>query len=112
MKYLLGTSEIAAILDHWQNTPANAYRGSSYGEDHKKLLLKPMNTDIADQYLSKLKADIPLLASLNSDTLAIYSEDIGHDKKRIHLSVGGVLIPIATADTSNYQGETYDANAQ
>lgn len=112
MRYLLGTSEIAAILDHWQRTSANAYRGSSYGEDHNKLLLQPMSADIADQYLSKLKADIPLLATLDSNTLAVYSEDLGHDKKRIYLSVAGVLLPLATADSSNYQGETYDANAQ
>jgi hypothetical protein len=112
MKYLLGVKEITAILDHWQNTPVNAYRGSSYGEDHNKLLLQTMSEDIADDYLSKLKRDIPLLANLDSDTLSILSEDIGHDTKRIYLSVGSVLLPIATADTSNYQGETFYANAQ
>lgn len=112
MKYLLGVKEITEILEHWQNTKANAYRGSSYGEDHSKLLLQAMSTDLADQYLSKLKQDIPLLANLDSDTLSIWSEDLGHDTKRIYLSVGSVLLEIATADTSNYQGETFNANAQ
>lgn len=112
MKYLLGVNEITEILDHWQNTPANAYRGSSYGEDHNRLLLQTMSTDIADDFLDKLKADIPLLANLGRDTLSILSEDIGNDKKQIYLSVGPVLLPLATADSSNYQGETFNANAQ
>lgn len=112
MRYLLGVSEITQILEHWNNTRANSYRGSSYGHNHEKLKLQIMSEDIADQYLSKLKNDIPILATLDSDTLSIWSEDLNNDTKQIYLSVGSVVIPIATADTSNYQGETFYANAQ
>lgn len=112
MKYVLGEEEVRAILDHWNSTPANAYRGSSYGESHSKMLFQSMSTDLADQIIDQIKTDIPLFANLNSDTLQILSEDLGNDKKRIYIAVGEVLIPISTVDTSNSLGDMYFANAQ
>ncbi|HCA5286838.1 hypothetical protein ACG9XL_17340 [Acinetobacter nosocomialis] len=112
MKYELGEQEIAEILEHWNSTPANSYRGSGYGENHNRLLFQPMSVDLADQTLNKLKNDIPMFANLPSDTIQILSEDLANDKKQFHLSVGSVLIPLSTTDNSNYSGDTIYANAQ
>lgn len=112
MKYLLSVEEITDILNHWNSTKANAYRGSSYGENHNRILFQSMSMDQADWILAKLKQDIPLFASLDSDTLQILSEDLGNDVKRIHIAVGSVEIPIATTNSSNYMGDTFSANAQ
>ena len=112
MKYLLNSQEVSDILDHWANTPANSYRGSRYGENFSRLPFQTMSTDIADQLLDKIKGDIPLFANLNSDDLQVLSEDLGFDKKRIYIAVGNVVIPIATADTKNIEGDTFNANAQ
>ncbi|MGK7251029.1 hypothetical protein ACSNOU_18415 [Acinetobacter oleivorans] len=112
MKYLLGVNEITEILEHWNATPANSYRGSAYGENHNRLLLQPMSMDLADQTLNKIKNDIPLFANLQNDAIQVLSEDLGNDKKEIYIAVGSVLIPLATTDKSNYSGDTFYANAQ
>ncbi|MCH2003627.1 MULTISPECIES: hypothetical protein [Acinetobacter] len=112
MSYQLGEQEIAEILEHWNATPANSYRGSGYGENHNRLLFQPMSIDLADQTLNKIKKDIPLFANLPSDTIQVVSEDLGNDKKQIYLAVGTALIPLATSDQSNYSGDMFYANAQ
>lgn len=113
MKYLLNEGEIREILEHWLNTPANSIRGSSYGERTNRILFTEMSVDAADFILDKLKEDVPLFASLSSDELKILEEDIGNDKKRFHLSVGNVVLPISSDESnSNYTGDTVNANAQ
>lgn len=112
MKYTLNNKNVADMLEHWNSTPANSYRGSSYGESINRILFQEMSAEVADQIISDLKEDIPLLASLDSDALSVLSEDIGPDKKQIYLAIGTVIIPIATSDTSNYLGDTYNAQAK
>jgi hypothetical protein len=115
MKYLLTEEEITEILQHWKSTPANSYRGSGYGESNKKVLFQAFSEDTADTIISKIQEDIPLFASLSSTELAVYTEDLGFDKKRIHISVGGVILALAETEDSqldNYTGDTFNANAQ
>ena len=113
MKYMLSTEEIAAMLDHWLNTPANSIRGSSYGEKTNRILFQDMSVDAADMIIDKIKEDIPLFASLSSDELQILSEDLGHDKKRIYISVGTFMLPISSDESNtNYTGDSVNANAQ
>lgn len=112
MKYLIGEEEVKNILDHWNSTPANSYRGSSYGESHNRVLFQSMSAEVADQIIADIKQDIPLFANLDSDSLTVLSEDLGNDKKQIYISIGQVMIPIATADTSNYTGDTFNAYAK
>lgn len=112
MKYTLTDKEIADMLEHWNGTPANSYRGSSYGEAINRTLFQDMSADAADKIISDLKEDIPLLANLDSDALSVLSENIGPDKKQIYIAIGTVVIPIATSDTSNYLGDTYNAQAK
>lgn len=112
MKYILNEDEVERILQHWNGTPANSYRGSRYGQSHNRVLFQPMSEDSADRILDKITTDIPLFANLDSELLQILSEDLGNDKKRIHIAVGEVVIPIATTDTSNYTGDTFHPDAQ
>ena len=112
MKYLLSEQEIRGILEHWLNTPANSIRGSSYGEKTNRILFSEMSVDAADFIFDKLKEDVPLFASLSSDELKIMEEDIGNDKKRFHISVGNVVLPISDESNSNYTGDTVNENAQ
>lgn len=113
MRYLLTSSDVQAMLEHWKSTKANSYRGSSYGNNNAALILRPMSDDIADDLLDKIKADILPLANLGTDQLNIYSEDIAVDKKRIYVGVGwSIMIALAEIDTSNYTGDTINANAR
>jgi len=108
----LRVEQILAMLEHWLDTKANAYYGSAYGEGLEKRLFVPMSTEQADSFLDDLKKDIPLLASLDSDTLSIVSADIGFDKKQFYIALGDALIPLGTKDESHLTGETYNAFAQ
>lgn len=113
MKYLLNSDDINNILEHWLGTPANSYRGSRYGEKNNRILFKEMSADVANEILDKLKEDVPIFTSFDSNVLQIYSEDIGHDKKRIYLSVGTLMIPIGTTTGDvNYTGDTVNVGAQ
>lgn len=112
MKYTLNEKQVAEMLEHWNGTPANSYRGSSYGESINRVLFQDMSAEVADKIIADIKEDIPLLANLDSDALSILSEDIGPDKKQIYISIGTIIIPIATSDTSNYLGDTYNAQAK
>ena len=42
---------IIAMLNHWLQTPANGYFGSSYGADLNSLLLRPLSTATADIFI-------------------------------------------------------------
>ncbi|ENV88216.1 hypothetical protein ACE5JW_11815 [Acinetobacter radioresistens] len=108
----LRVEQIQAMIEHWLDTPANAYYGSSYGADLRKLLFVPMHTEAADSFLDKMKEDIPLLADLDSNALSIVSEDIDHDKKHFYIQLGSIVIPLGTKQESNLTGETYNAFAQ
>ncbi|RLL18992.1 hypothetical protein [Acinetobacter chengduensis] len=113
MKYLLNETEIKEIIEHWLNTPANSIRGSGYGERTNRILFNEMSMDVADFILDKIKQDIPLFASLSSDELQVLSEDLGHDKKRIYISIGTVVVPISPEESNtNYTGDSANAYAQ
>lgn len=112
MSWRLDEAEIVSILEHWNGTKANAYRGSGYGENHNRMLFQNMSMDHADQIIDKIKQDIPLFANLDSETLKVMSEDLENDVKAIYIVVGSAEIMIGTTDNSNYTGDTFYANAQ
>ena len=76
---------IIAMLNHWLQTPANGYFGSSYGADLNSLLLRPLSTPTADIFIQKLKRDVPILNDLD---LGISSSDAGFERKQIYLTIG------------------------
>lgn len=77
------------MITHWLSTPANGYLGSDYGQDTKGLLQQPQSPSMADQYVSKLKQDIPLLQTLPSGAVNLYGYQTPPDKLNIMLDVAG-----------------------
>ena len=84
------------MIRHWIATPPNGYLGSSYGSDLKAMLQTPLRTGIADAVLSKLRADIPLVAALPRSALNIYAVDEGPDKRVIYIEVAGQMIALGS----------------
>lgn len=61
------------MVSDWLQTPVNAYLGSSYGQDLKRVLHNPMATPMADQQLAKLRGDVPVLQALPAGAVNLYS---------------------------------------
>ena len=65
--------DIHDMIGHWLKTPVNGYLGSDYGQDTMSLLQVPMvDTSRADEYVNKLRADVPVLNVYPSGMLNIY----------------------------------------
>lgn len=82
---MLDHQDLIQILTHWLSTPANAYYGQSYGADLNTFLLVPMNENLANQFIDKLKRDIPMLANVD---INLWQEDNGFEQKRLYLEIG------------------------
>ena len=106
------TQDILPMIEHWLKTPVNGYYGSGYGADLASLLLRPLSTPIADDFLAKLKRDIPILAELSADQLSIISQNIGFEQQQLYLRLGQVAINLNDiADQQRTTGETFDVEA-
>lgn len=93
-------TDIQEMVSHWLSTPVNGYLGSSYGADLPSLLFAPLTSGAADAFLAKLKADVPVLASLPAGAVDLYSIPEGPDKLRIYIDVLGTVILLDDAPTA------------
>jgi len=79
------------------------------------LLMGPLDSPVANEFINKMKQDIPILQQLSADQLALYSQNEGFETKVIYLKVGDVAINLNQIRDSqmsqSMQGETYDADA-
>lgn len=90
---LIDGKDIEKMIIHWLNTPPNSYLGSSYGFDKWELLFKPQQVGVVDDFLAKLKADLPVVR-LFSDRINVYSLPLGVDNLLLFLQVGDVTIDL------------------
>jgi len=86
--------DIQKQVRHWLKTPINGYLGSSYGQDTKALLQRPMSAGIADDYLAKLKRDVPILGMLPADSVNIYGRVRGNEAMDLMIEVAGQGIAV------------------
>ena len=106
------TQDILPMIEDWLRTPVHTHFGSSYGADLASLLLRQLSAPIADEFLAKLKRDVPILAELSADQLSLVSENIGFEQKQIYLQLGQVAINLNDiADQQSAAGETFDVEA-
>lgn len=110
---MITAQHVIQMINHWLKTPPNGYVGSSYGADLNSLLLKALTSNVADAFIAKMKQDLPLLQTLNSEQLALYSESEGFETTRIYLRVGDININLNKVNDQRQQpnGETFDVNA-
>ena len=99
------------MVAHWLQTPVNGYFGSGYGADLASLLLRPLSEPIADEFLNKLRRDVPIVAELTDDQLSIQSENVGFERKVIYLTIGRISINLNEVSERVAAGETFDVDA-
>lgn len=80
------------MVRHWLGCPVNGYLGSSYGADVASLLHQPLSSQAADRFLDKLRADVPILASLPRDQVNLLSQEVPPDGLLIYVEVMGNVV--------------------
>lgn len=87
-------ADIEAQIQHWLSTEVDGYLGSTYGSPILELLQNPFGAGVADAFLAKLRADIPLLTMLPANAVDLSYVDTAPDKRLIFISVLGRTIKV------------------
>lgn len=84
------------MVRDWLKTPVNGYLGSSYGQDFKRILHRPMSAPRVDEQIAKLREDVPVLGMLPPDAVNLYSyqDPALHDRLKVALEVAGRTFPL------------------
>lgn len=82
--------DLQGMIDHWLSTPVNGYLGESYGSDPKSLLQKALHSGMANDFIRKMREDIPILQAIPSDQIDLYSVPEQPDKMRIFIMVASM----------------------
>jgi hypothetical protein len=92
----INASRIMQMIAHWLDTPVNGYLGSTYGAPVEELIQKPRNSALANAFLAKMKADLPILAAMPAGSVSIYFQDVTdrNDAKKLIIQVGDVTLTV------------------
>lgn len=81
--------DIQDMVSHFLNTPVNGYLGSGYGQDLPSILQTPQSAGLGDEFVSKMREDVPILGLLPAGAVNVYAADQGYDKLNIVVEVLG-----------------------
>ncbi len=98
--YSLSPERIAAWIRHWLNTPPEAYLGTGYGFDGSALLMRSLGEGSADALIAKMRADIPLLASLPSGAVTVLAESQPPDTLKLTIVIGAAIVSASVNSTT------------
>ena len=87
-------NDIQDMVSHWLHTPVNGYLGSGYGQDTKALLHRPQADGAPEALLEKLRADVPVLQTLPSGAVNLYSVQTPPDRLDLVIEVAGQAIAV------------------
>ena len=74
-------------------------------------LLVNLTAFTADEFIKKMKQDIPVLQQLNSDQLSIVTQTVDFDKVQVFIKLGHILIDVGLSNHNNNTGDYYDVTA-
>lgn len=90
-------SDIQGMIGHWLETPVYGYLGSDYGQDIKALLQNPQASGQAEEYIAKLKDDVPILQVMPAGSVNLYGVQTPPDRLDLVLEVAGAAFTIPSA---------------
>lgn len=86
--------DLHGMIRHWLEVPVEGYHGSDYGQDLKALLQNPQAAGQADEYLAKLRKDIPILQLMPAGSINLYGVQTPPDRLDLVLEVAGTTFNI------------------
>ncbi|QFY43033.1 hypothetical protein F6R98_10735 [Candidatus Methylospira mobilis] len=87
-------NDVQAMVGHWLKTPVGGYLGSSYGSNAKEMLQAPQASGVADNFLRKLRADVPVLSALPGDAVNLYARATPPDRTDLFIDISGRAIQV------------------
>lgn len=93
MSIITGT-DVHDMTGHWLATPTNGYLGSGYGQDIKALLQNPQASGQADEYLAKLREDVPVLQVMPAGSANLYGVHSQPDRLDLVLEIAGTAFTL------------------
>ncbi|UNK06461.1 hypothetical protein MN210_08180 [Psychrobacter raelei] len=109
---MITAEHIRQMIIHWLDTPPNGYFAQGYGADAKAMLLKELSADTADDFLRKLRRDIPIIDTLDEEQLSISVETVGFDRINVVLSIGNIDIQLNDNPITDIDQDYYNVSAQ
>lgn len=110
---MINVDQVKRMIEHWLATPVNGYFYQSYGSTVKEQLLKNQSAFLADQFLEKMKKDIPILQQLPSEQLNLVSQTQGFDGVVVYVQLGYILIEVGkTSHQVDLNQDYYDVTAR
>lgn len=103
---MITTQNIVAMINHWLATPPNGYFSQGYGCNLKEQLLQNMDAFTADNFIKKMKVDIPVLQQLSDSQLSIVSNAIDFESVQVFIQLGDILIEVKP-DTQPYNNQDF-----
>lgn len=92
---LITPAHIEKMVNHWLDTPAGSYFGSSYGHNIKDPLQRPMLDLRMEEVIEKMIFDIPILGMLGAGAINIMAyEGEGSSDVDLVIEVAGMSIPV------------------
>jgi hypothetical protein len=83
----LSAADVQEMIQHWLATPIDSVLHSHYGHNLGDLLHNPLSAGVADSFIAKLKADVPVLQILPTNAINIYSVNRPPNKKYIYIEI-------------------------
>lgn len=104
---MIDTQKIVNMINHWLATPVNGYFSQSYGSNVKEQLLKNLSAFSADNFLKKLKTDIPILSQLDSEQLGIVTQMPDFENVYVYIQLGKVFIEVGVTNSNKDTNQDY-----
>lgn len=87
-------NDILGMVAHELQTPVNGYLGSPYGSDIKALLQLPQSDTAPDEFLAKVRADVPILQALPAGSVNLYGVQTSPDRLDLFIDIAGQAIKV------------------
>lgn len=108
---MITTDKIVAMIEHWLSTPANGYFSQSYGNDIKMHLLVNLSAFTANEFVKKMKQDIPVLQQLSHEQFGIVTKTVDFETVKVFIQLGNILIDVGLSKNSIGETAYYDPTA-
>lgn len=105
---------VLRMIQHWFDHDLDSYFGSDYGAPLSSLFLTALSAPVANNFIEKMRKDLPVLSMYSNEDIAIYMKNVGFEQKRLYLKIGNLPV----IDLSGYHeqqksrsGDNFDVNA-
>jgi len=81
--------DVQEMVTHHLACPPEGYLGSPYGSDLRSMLQTPDASSAGDDFIAKMREDLPVIDLVPDGQINVYYRDRGVDKRHILIDVQG-----------------------